>query len=93
MCCSCSMPWSCWSTKHPHCKANRHVWLTALGHALAAIVLLLLIIGAVLLCTICHCMATRQLQTPAVKPSGHRRYKGMKEFEMPELKNPTWGMP
>ena len=69
------------------------MWLTALGHALAAIVLLLLIIGAALLCTICHCMATRQLQTPAVKPSGHRRYKGMKEFEMPELKNPTWGMP
>ena len=67
------------------------MWLTALGHALAAIVLLLLIIGAVLLCTICHCMATRQLQTPAVKPSGHRRYKGMKEFENAGAQEPYLG--
>ena len=62
-------------------------------HVLAAIFLLLLLVGAILLCTTCYCMATRQLQMPAVKSSKTGRYKGMKEFEMPELKNPTWGMP
>ena len=69
------------------------MWLITHVHALAGIVLLLLLVGAILLCTLCHCMATRRLQTPAAKSSRTGCYQGMKEFEMPELKNPTWGMP
>ena len=55
--------------------------------------LLLLLAGAVLACSLCHLLLTRQLEKPAAKQAKRGRYSGMQEFEMPEIKSNSWGMP
>ena len=59
----------------------------------AGMVLLALLFGALLACSLCHLVVTRQLEKPAAKMGKNGRYKGMQEFEMPEVKSSSWGMP
>ena len=59
----------------------------------AGIVLVLLLAGATLACCLCHLIVTRHLEGPAAKLAKNGRYKGMQEFEMPEIKSKSWGMP
>ena len=64
--------------------------------ALAAIVILLLFVCALLGCVLCQRAAKVHLEAPLPKPAKCKgRYKGMKEFEMPEIKGTStgWGMP
>ena len=55
--------------------------------------LLLLLAGAVLACSMCHLILTRQLEKPAAMQAKKGRYRGMQEFEMPEIKSHSWAMP
>lgn len=55
--------------------------------------LLVLLFGALLACSLCHLVVTKQLEKPAAKLDKKGRYRGMQEFEMPEMKGSTWGMP
>ena len=55
--------------------------------------LVLLLAGAVLARCLCHLIVTRHLEGPAAKLAKNGRYKGMQEFEMPEIKSKSWGMP
>ena len=63
---------------------------------LAAIVILLLLVCSLLGCVLCQRAAKVHLEAPLPKPAKSKgRYKGMKEFEMPEIKGAStgWGMP
>lgn len=55
--------------------------------------LLMLLVCTVVSCGLCHLLVARQLEQPAAKPAKKGHYRGMQEFEMPEIKSNTWGMP
>ena len=59
----------------------------------AGIVLVLLLAGAILACCLCHMILTKHLEKSAAKLDKNGRYRGMQEFEMPEIKSKSWGMP
>lgn len=65
---------------------------------LAAIILLLLLVGTIVTCAVCHRVVSLKLQKPQKPAAGPKaakkgRYRGMKEFEMPEMKGNSWGIP
>ena len=53
----------------------------------------MLLVCAVVSCGLYHLLVRRQLEQPAAKPAKKGRYRGMQEFEMPEIKSHSWGIP